>query len=180
MKNLSFVTVIFILVCLSCNPAKRVLDRNNDFNKVMGEYIKNHPFRVDTVTKFLPGLDSSIFFKKEADSLRQIASRTLYSIETIYKDTCKSASSRYIEGFNIGYQIGSTGSIHYIHDTLRISFLETEKMEELKRELQVAKDEVNKNHLGWIKEKRWFWISISMGLLLLIFIILFVAKKLIL
>lgn len=180
MKNLSFVTVISILVCLSCNPAKRVLDRNNDFNKVMGEYIKNHPFRVDTVTKFLPGLDSSIFFKKEADSLRQIASRTLYSIETIYQDTCKSASSRYIEGFNIGYQIGSTSSIRFIHDTLRISFLETEKMEALKRELQVARDEVYKNHLGWIKEKRWFWISISMGLLILIFIILFVAKKFIL
>lgn len=180
MKNLNFVTVISILVFLSCNPAKRVLDRNNDFNKVMGEYIKNHPFRMDTVTKFLPGLDSSTFFKKKADSLRLINSQRFDSIKTIYQDTCKSASSRYVEGFNIGYKIGGTGSIHYIHDTVRISFLETEKMEALKRELQVAKDEVNKNHLGWIREKRWFWISISLGLLLLMFIILFVAKKFIL
>jgi hypothetical protein len=175
------VAISIILLQFGCSPAKRMARQQAQYQKLVDEYIKNHPPRIDTATIYLKGFDSSTYFKHLADSVAATKMQTTIEVQMKYKDTCTTAIDTYNEGFNLGYEIGkadgkATASTRV--DTLLQTVVPTEQISLLNKDnhqlqLDIAAE---KNNTLKAKAKSSTWlifliISVCANGLLTFFII---------
>ena len=141
-----------------CNPAKQLARHQKQYQQMMDEYIKDHPQRIDTATKFFPAADSSNFYKAKADSLKAIKQLTIVQVQTKYKDTCTSAADTYNEGFNLGYQVGlSDCKKSVLHDTLQTIITPTDEINNLNRIINNLHQDLDAAQLHDAQEFNWLW-----------------------
>lgn len=172
------VTISAILLIIGCNPAKRLQKQQRAYQQLVDAYIKEHPPRIDTVTTFIKGADSSAYFKQMADSLATLKPAATSAVAIKYRDTCKSAVYRWDEGYEYGYKIGfvdgkanAPGRV----DTVKDSFYPTDLINALEKEnhtLQLLlQAEKTKTVTIRSQKKDWFWFFVVSAIInmLLIF-----------
>lgn len=181
------VTILFLLTALltACNPAKRAAKQQKQFQQMVDEYIKNHPPRIDTVTKYIPGKDSSKFFKQLADSIAAIKFDKKVEVSVRYKDTCTSAIQIFNEAYETGYQHGlaegkATAPVRV--DTIDRTQVFAEQVSLLKKDVETWKEKFYQQSISLEKNKRqkntYLWLLIAAGISIALFTTLTLKKRL--
>lgn len=44
-----------VVLLLSCNPAKKVMDQQQQYERLINDYLVKHPQQIDTITEYIPG-----------------------------------------------------------------------------------------------------------------------------
>ena len=175
------IAVFFLTSLACCNPAKRFAKQQKQYEQIMDEQIKNHPVRIDTATKFKPGADSSIFYKRIADSLRVVKQVTVTSIQIKYRDTCTTAANTFNQGYTLGYLIGLKDvNAQPVHDTLVQTILQTDLINSLQKQNTVLVSEKHQAELQAEKNKKylwWFIIAIITNILTLTALLIKIFRK---
>lgn len=156
---MKFLAAVFFLTSIACcNPAKKLARQQKQYEQVVDEYIKNHPVRIDTATRFYPGMDSSAFYKYTADSLKQVNIKSTDSIKIKYRDTCTSASLVYNHGYTLGYLTGiKDAGVTTVHDTLVKTISQTDLISILQKENATMVNEKSQALLQAQKNKKYLW-----------------------
>jgi hypothetical protein len=158
MKNNLVVVFILAMLTVSCNPAKKIARQQEQYKAVVDAYNKEHTVRIDTTTKYINGA-----------TVIQVVDR----IDTIIKYTTNDITGEII--FDTIYTKGKDIH-HYKTDTITKTIVPIEEINLLKNlneKLQIQKDAAL---LKSEKNKKWFYISIIEGILLLILSVAFFYK----
>jgi len=188
MKNVLIIIVLSTVILFSCNPAKRIMKNQDQFEQVGREWEKKNPcpppkfeFKPGKVDSFytpvinLISVLDSVLLQAKLDSLNK-------ALRLKYNEIAKDCSRQVNEAYDVGYKqaIFETGKIKIpsaIHDTLlheyirRIGLLQGDlvKAAEKERDLQIllAKSESKAN--------KWLWIA--MALIVVVLVLLFLLIK---
>ncbi len=185
--------IIFIITCLallfSCYSVKKSgkqLDKAYDrypalVAKKTGVWFPVK--KVDSTIQITTPFDSSKIYQSKIDSLTAIKQRIKDSIAIRYKDSCRTVTDKFDEGFNLGMKIGFyEGTVKAKRDTLIITktytiedsskiFLAQSKV--IEAEKQIAKLEKKKDRLSsWL-------IAAGVVILLMGLVIYLIIRKLI-
>lgn len=182
---MKYLVVVFILTMpavFSCNPAKQVSKQQKQYNAIIGEYLKDHPVRIDTTTKYIKGEDSSSFYKHIADSLDSVKQIVITTIATQYKDTCTSANDIFFAGYDAGTRLGKAKAKQLPGrvDTVKTHYLPVDLINTLQQSVATLTNEKNTIELKAANNKKWFWlfiISCILNLLLLTALLIKIFKK---
>lgn len=179
------VTILFSLTLFACNPAKRVGQQQKQFQQMVDEYNKDHPVRIDTVTKYITGFDSSLFFKKYLDSLSSLETTNINTVLIKYKDTCTTAIDTYNDGFNFGYNVGFyNGKLNspVRVDTVLSSYYPTGQIDLLKKSADSWEKKYLELATKWQEEKskkqNFKWLFFAACAVIILFTTLTIYKKL--
>jgi hypothetical protein len=156
MKNL---VVVFILISIaSCNPAKKLARQQKQYMQVVDGYNKDHPVRIDTTTKYLPG---------------QIITNTVSRIDTVVKYKTDTLTGEMLT--EIVYEKGND-IYHTRIDTLLKTIVPTDQIELLKKLNNQLTTEKNEAVLKASKKEKWFWLFIIASMTTVIFLITTLKK----
>lgn len=175
---LKYLTAVIALTLIgSCSPAKRVARQQKEIDRLMNEYIKNHPIRIDTAVKYKAGKDSTAFFKKQADSLRAVKSKVKDSIIRQVVDTCRQVvEDNFESGFNSGYAVGLAECSQKIRvDTFTNNVFPVDEINAYKKSII----ELNQQLTAERDKKNYFWhfiISLSAAIVFLVLLAIKILK----
>lgn len=172
MKYLVTISAILLtFLQTACDPAKRAAKQQKHYQQLVDEYIKNHPPRIDTVAKYLPGKDSTEFFKRIADSIAATKIEKVVDVRIKYKDTCTTAIDTYNEGFELGYKVGfheGKAKAPVRVDTFVKNIVPVDQIEFWKRQADQWKEKYYQVSVIVEQQKKktntWFWWFIAASL----------------
>lgn len=160
------------VLLLSCNPAKKVMDQQQQYERLINDYLVKHPQQIDTSFVLLPGktdtvpvpvpVVDSIALKKAKDSLQK-------AIAEKYDDIQADCSRQVNEAFETGYQqaryeFSQQKQLVKQPDTLQIKLQLTTQIDALKATVNTLQQD-KANLTGQLqqanKKQSFFWYLIA-------------------
>ncbi len=119
--------------------------------------------KIDSTIQITTPFDSSKIYQQKIDSLTAIKQRIKDSIAIRYKDSCRTVTDKFDEGFNLGMKIGFyEGTVHAKRDTLiitktytiedssKIFLAQSKVIEAEKRIAKLEKKKDRRNTVIWV------------------------------
>ena len=99
----ALIVIISLLLSFGCNPAKQVMKNQAAYDKLINDYLVNHPQRIDTLTELIPGGVDSVFYPVlRVDSVRMNEIKD--SLQIVLSDSENDCARAISEAFETGYQ----------------------------------------------------------------------------
>jgi len=106
--------LLLVAVVFSCSPKYKSISvqkgtppiTTQDSNWLAGRCALTYPVDTTKVIVLPQVPDSSNYYKNRADSIAKTKLSVIEKLKIEYKDTCRSAITKYEDGFELGYKVG--------------------------------------------------------------------------
>lgn len=148
MKNILFISILFLFA--GCNPAKKVMNNQKQFEKIGQSWAKQNPCANDTTIVFKAGRVDTFQLPAPVFDVDHAADSISQALAAKYQQSQELCNRQVKDAYNAGYMKASAewGSIkipmprhdtinHYINDTRTQTVLQNES-NELQKQLTAA------------------------------------------
>lgn len=184
MKN--FIALLFCaLFVYGCNPVNRLQKKNEQYNKIINDYLLVNPPRVDSSIEYLPGGTDTIFITvRELDAAR--FDRLKDSLQKAMYSKLKDCSREISESFETGkaqalYEVRQQKTTKQRPDTILKKMYRIGYENALIKQAASLKDVIQQQEIEIVKKQQsilnlTLWL-IAATALLLTSILLYIQKK---
>ena len=161
-----------VVLLLSCNPAKKVMYQQQQYERLINDYLVKHPQQIDTVTEYIPGkpqlvpvpvpvVDSALL-KRVKDSLqRAVAAK----YDDIQADCSRQVNEAFETGYNQArYEFSQQKDTVKTPDTIKLKLQLTTQIDALQATVNTLQQD-KANLTGQLqqsqKKQSFFWYLIA-------------------
>lgn len=181
------ITILTLLLLTGCDPAKKILNNKEAFDKVGTEWAKQHPCANDTAWIKLPGKVDSIAYPvlvTDTSSLQDIIDSISIALADKYNTSIDDCNRQVDEAFKIGYK---KAEYEYSKkklpvkqpDTVIRTIVDNRTIDVLKADNNRKSEELNKEKDKSAKrlaQRNWSYVLSGLLFLMLLFMIVVFIK----
>lgn len=161
-----------VVLLLSCNPAKKVMDQQQQYERLINDYLVKHPQQIDTITEYIPGkpklvpvpvpVIDTVVLRKVKDSLQK---KLAAKYDDIQADCSRQVNEAFETGYNQArYEFSQRKDTVKTPDTIKLKLQLTTQLNALKATVNQLQQD-NAKLTGQLqqaqKKQSFFWYLIA-------------------
>lgn len=178
---LVLIVIISLLLSFGCNPAKRLQKNNEQYEKIITDYLIKHPAKIDTLTELIPGGVDSVFYPVavvDSNRLQQLKD----SLQAVFANKENDCTRQINEAFTTGYEqatyeLKKQKFAKPRPDTVRLKITNRDYEDALKRKIESLQNDLSKKDKTIFAKTNTMWWLIAVIAFETVAIFLIVRKK---